>query len=108
MSRKAFARDPAVTIRNPRIGRNPRKSGGATLSSELEFDDAALEPDHGGVGAVVGAQLREDIPHATLDGFFSDRQQIGNLLVRVPSGNQPQDVNSAFVMASSVACSASS
>ena len=48
------------------------------------------------MGAVVGAQLGEDIPDAPLDGLFGYGQLIGDLLVRVPGGNQPQDVNFRF------------
>ena len=52
--------------------RSPKKSRRVTLSSELEFDDPAFHPDHGGVGAVVGAQFGEDILYSTLDSFFGD------------------------------------
>ena len=43
------------------------------------------------MGSVVGSQFGEDVPHSTLDGFFADRELIGNLLVGVAGGNQTQD-----------------
>ena len=45
----------------------------------LEFDDSALQPYHGGVGSVVGAQFGEDVLDSAFDGFFSDRELIRNL-----------------------------
>jgi len=36
-------------------GRNLQSSGLVTLSSELEFDDSSLYPDHGRVGSVAGS-----------------------------------------------------
>jgi len=60
---------------------------------ELQLDDPALQPDHGCLSSVVGAQLREDTLHSPLDGFFGDRELIGNLLIRISGGNQPQHVD---------------
>src|SRR4029077_15152212 len=52
--------------------KTPKGGNAVTLSSESDFDDAAFEPDRDGVGPVVGAQLGEDIPDASLDGLFGD------------------------------------
>jgi len=59
--------------------------------SLLEFDDAALQADHGGVSAVVGAQFGEDILDSAFDGLFGNRELIGNLFVGIPGGDQTQD-----------------
>ena len=64
-----------------------------TLSSELEFDDPAFEPDRCGLGAIVGAQLGEDVPDLTLDGVFGDREQRRNLFIGIAFGNQAQDAD---------------
>src|SRR5208337_4467133 len=58
---------------------------------ELEFDDAALDPYHGGVGSVVGAQFGEDVFDSPFDGFLGDRELLRNLFVGIASGNQTQD-----------------
>ena len=60
---------------------------------ELEVDDSTLHTDHRGVGSVVGAQLRKDVLDSALDGLLADRELIGNLLVGIAGGNQPQDVD---------------
>jgi len=57
----------------------------------LECDDPALDPDHGGVGAIVSAQLGEDVLDAPFDGFFADGELRCDLFVRIPIGNQTQD-----------------
>ena len=63
------------------------------LSSESEFDDPAFEPDHRGVGAIVGAQLGKDAPDLTLDGVFGDRELRGNLFIGIALGDQAQDAH---------------
>jgi hypothetical protein len=62
-----------------------------SLFRVLEFDDSALQPYHGGVGSVVGAQFGEDVLDSAFDGFFRDRELIGNLFVGISGGNQTQD-----------------
>lgn len=51
------------------------KKVGANHSFEvlkpLELNDSPFQPDHRGVGSVVCAQFREDIPDLALDGFFA-------------------------------------
>ena len=64
-----------------------------TLSGELRFDDSALQPDHRGVGSVVGAQFGEDVPDLTLDGLFADRELSRNYLVGIARGNQIKDAD---------------
>ena len=44
------------------------------LSSELEFDDPAFEPDRHGVGTIIGAQFGEDVPDLTLHRVFAGRE----------------------------------
>jgi hypothetical protein len=50
----------------------PQTGDKVTLSSDLEFDDSPFEPDHCGVGSVVGAQLGEDVLDTAFDSFFGD------------------------------------
>jgi hypothetical protein len=38
----------------------------------LEFNDAAFETNHSGVGSIVSTELREDVLDATLHGLFGD------------------------------------
>src|SRR5260370_36554360 len=56
--------------------------------SLLEFDDAALQADHGGVSAVVGAQFGDGILDSAFDGLFGNRELIGNLFVVIPGVDQ--------------------
>src|ERR1700735_98990 len=69
----------------------PKRFVLTTLSSELRFDDSALQPDHRGVGSVVGAQFGEDVPDLALDGLFADRELIRNFLVCMAGCNQIKD-----------------
>jgi hypothetical protein len=39
---------------------------------DLEVDDAALDADHRGVGAVVSAELRQYTSDPALDGLFGE------------------------------------
>src|SRR5262245_33413788 len=53
-----------------RLRPKPRKSATPTLSGPglwSGFDDAALDADHRGVGAVVGSKFRENVLDPTLD-----------------------------------------
>src|SRR5208282_3425662 len=59
--------------------------------ASLELDDPALESDHRGMRAVLGAQLRQDISHLTLDGLLAERERPGDFLVRVALRDEPQD-----------------
>lgn len=71
----------------------PKRFVLTTLSSELRFDDSALQPDHRGVGSVVGAQFGEDVPDLALDGLFADRELSRNYLVGIARGNQIKDAD---------------
>jgi hypothetical protein len=73
----------------------PNEVGAVTLSSRLEFDDSPPQANHCRVSTVVGTQFGENALDSTLDGFFRDRQSIGNLLVGVPFGDQVQDTDFA-------------
>lgn len=37
---------------------------------KLEFNDSALQADHGGVSTIVGSQFGKDAFHSAFDGFF--------------------------------------
>jgi hypothetical protein len=70
-----------------RCGGKPKESRAVTLSSDLGFNNAAPYADHGSVGAVVGAQFGEDVLDSALDGFFGDRELIGNLFIGISGGD---------------------
>ena len=63
------------------------------LSSELEFNDPAFKPDRHGVGAIISAQLGEDVPDLALDAVFGDGEQRRNLFVGIAFSNQAQDAD---------------
>ena len=75
---------------------SPKRLVRNTLSSELKFDDSALQSYHRGVGSVVGAQFGEDVSDLALDSFFAQRKLRGNLFVGISARNQPQDLNFAI------------
>src|SRR6266403_433888 len=64
-----------------------------TLSGGSELDDPPPEGDHGGLGAVLGAKLREDVADLALDRVLADRELGGDLLVGVTLGNQAHDTD---------------
>ena len=72
---------------------SPKRLARNTLSSELKFDNSALQTYHRGVGSVVGTQFGEDVSDLALDGFFADRKLHCNLFVGIPLGNQAQDAH---------------
>ena len=57
-----------------------------------KLNDAPFEGDHHRVRAIVGVELRQDVPDTTRHGVFGQAQVIGNLLVGVPRGNQLQHI----------------
>jgi hypothetical protein len=61
----------------------------------LELDDAALEGDGDGVGAVVGIELGQNTFDVGLDGFFGDGEVIGNDFIGVTGGDQAKDFDFA-------------
>jgi hypothetical protein len=63
------------------------------ISSELDFDDPALNPDHGGVGSIICTQLGEDVPDVALHRIFGGRQQRRNFFVAIAVGNQAQNAH---------------
>ena len=69
-------------------GRNPSFGG-------LELDNSALEADGDGVSPIICAELRKYVRHVTLNGCFSDRELICDLLICVPGSDQPQYVDFA-------------
>src|SRR5208283_6059739 len=70
----------------------PEGPGGTERhGARLELDDPALESDHRGMRAVLGAQLRQDISHLTLYGLLAQREGPGDLFIRVALRDQPQD-----------------
>ena len=72
---------------------SPKRLARNTLSSELKFDNSALQTYHRGVGSVVGTQFGEDVSDLTLDGFLADRELRGNRFVGISLGNQTQDAD---------------
>ena len=82
---------PWARLEDSGCERKPQKGGVFTHLSGLEFDDAAFNPDHGGVCAIIGTQLGEDVLDAPFDGLFAERELSSDLLVGIPIGNQPQD-----------------
>src|SRR6267154_3430315 len=70
---------------------SPKRQVRITLSSELKFDDSALQAYHGGVSSVAGAQFREDVSDLAFYGFFTDRKMRGNLFIGIPFSNQTQN-----------------
>jgi hypothetical protein len=73
MSKKSVAIDvSSFEVKRSHVYLKAQKGIRWQLFRELEFDDAALQPDHGSVGSVVGPQLREDASDSALDGFFRD------------------------------------
>ena len=59
----------------------------------LQFDDSSLQPDHGRLRSVVGAQFGEDVLDSPLDSLLGDRELIGDLLVGVSGGDQAEHVD---------------
>src|SRR5215472_6165696 len=62
----------------------------STIAANLDFYDPPLEADHGGLGPVVGAQLRKDVLDSPLYRFLGNRKLVGDLFVGIAGGNQPQ------------------
>src|SRR5271165_1724476 len=58
-----------------------------------EFEDPALQSDRDCVGSIVCAQFGEDALNVALHRFFRDRKLSADLLVRVPGGDQPENVD---------------
>jgi hypothetical protein len=54
------------------------------------------------MGSMVSAELRQDVLDATLHCLYGDRESIGNLLVRLPLGNEPEDID--FTVREGVVC----
>src|ERR1700677_810053 len=74
-----------------RVVAYPFRVGGV----RLELDDAALQADGDGVGAVVGIELGQNIFDVGLDGFFGDGEPIGDDFIGVTGGNQAKDFDFA-------------
>jgi hypothetical protein len=53
-----------------------------------EFDVSALDSGGHGMGAVIGAQLREDMRDVVLDGFLRDEKLGGDLSIAVAGRDQ--------------------
>ena len=47
---------------------------------ELQLDDSSLQPDHGRMGSVAGAQFGKDVLDSPLDGLLGDRELVRDLL----------------------------
>src|SRR5690242_17014170 len=62
---------------------SPKRVEREPLLRSSGVDDSAFDPDHGGMGPIVCAQLGEDVLHSSFYGFFGDGELRGDLLVRV-------------------------
>ena len=69
------------------------------LSGYLQFDNPALQPYRDGMGSVIGAKLGEDARHVPLDRLLCDRKLSPDLLVRIPSRDQPENLHLALLQA---------
>jgi hypothetical protein len=58
-----------------------------------QFDDSSLEPDGNGVGPIVGVQFSQNVFDVAFHSFFGDGELGGDLFIRIPTGNQPQNLN---------------
>src|SRR5205814_7081090 len=75
----------------------PLKEGvrSRTFGGLLQLDNSALKTDCDCMRTVAGAELGKYVCHVSLDGRFSDRKLIRNLLIGVPAGYQPKDFDFA-------------
>lgn len=55
----------------------------------LQFDDASLQCNRHRLGAIIGAELGEDVFDSALNRFFANREVSSNLLIRVSVRDQP-------------------
>src|SRR5829696_1490245 len=56
------------------------------------IDDRLAESDRNGMGACVGLELGEDVPHVALHRFLADEEASGDIGVRHAVGEQLQDL----------------
>src|SRR3712207_2752351 len=56
-------------------------------------DEAAADGYPGGFGAVVGAELGEDLADVELDGALGDEEPLGDLLVAQPPRDEPEHLD---------------
>src|SRR5450631_581242 len=75
----------------PLLVRAEGPGGPRRRDARLELDDPALESDHRGMRAILGAQLRQNVSYLALDRLFAERERPGDLFVRVALRDQPQD-----------------
>jgi hypothetical protein len=59
----------------------------------LEIDDPAFYPDGNGMGPIMDTKFGENALHVALHGFFRDGELGGDLFVRIPAGNQAQNLD---------------
>jgi hypothetical protein len=64
--------------------------GAGTALDAREVNDSSLQADDRRVRPVIGVEFRKNALDAPFDGVFCDAELIGNLLVRVPVGDQAQ------------------
>src|SRR5438445_2540675 len=70
-------------MKPPKGGALPRTFGG-----RLKLDNSTLQTDCDGVCAVTGAEFGQYVCHVGLDGRFSNRELISNLLIGVSAAYQ--------------------
>lgn len=79
-----------ASLRNSLRTQNGRKDVRfSAFRGWLQFDDSTLQPDFHGMGPVVGSKFREDVANVALHTGFSDRELIGDLLVRIAISDEP-------------------
>ena len=94
--RKCGKRTPrdhtALMVWHPGAFWPPRKGRRSLLfRGSRKLDDSALQPDHGCVRSVIGAELEQDTLDRTFYALFLDVELSRDLLVRIAPGNQVED-----------------
>ena len=77
-------------MKPPKGGALPRTFGGW-----LKLDNSTLQTDCDGVRAVTGAEFGQYVCHVGLDGRFSNRELITNLLIGVSAAYQLENFDFA-------------
>src|SRR5271154_5683642 len=67
---------------------NTQKADSRDTFERSELDDPALEPDHRGVGSVLGAQFGEDVADLAFHRILAGRELRRDLFVGIAVGNK--------------------
>jgi hypothetical protein len=82
----------ARDVRAGRRGCSWRPSALLLVEGLVEGDQALLQAEDGGLGAVGQPQLGQDAGHVRLDGLLADLQRLGDLAVGAATGQRGQDL----------------